>query len=199
MGKQFIISISREYGSGGHQIAEEIAKELEVPLLDRDYFCEQLKAQNADGSAWEEYDERPKRLYVSRRVRGITSSIEDILAEREFDMMRERAASGDSFVVVGRCSEYVLKDNPNLITFFVNADLPARTTRIINRMDVVEQEAKKKITKYDKSRAAYHNAHTGWKWGDATHYDVCINSARLGTEGTKQVMLNYIKQRIEHN
>ena len=122
MGEQLIISISREYGSGGHEIARKLADRLELAFYDRCMLDEIAEQMNADVSDFHKYDEKPGNRLLSRRVGNHTNSYEEIIAQFQFDYIRKKAESGESFVVVGRCSENVLKDYDCLISVFVTGD-----------------------------------------------------------------------------
>lgn len=110
MDKQVIITIGREYGSGGHVIAQDIAKRFNVPYYNRNLIEEVAKQNNFDTDNIKDYDESPRKYLFSRTVQGYSNSPEEILAGLQFDFIKEKAASGESFVIVGRCADYVLKD-----------------------------------------------------------------------------------------
>ena len=110
MGEQLVISISREFGSGGHEIAAKLADRLGLAFYDRSMLDEIAAGMNADASELHKYDEKPTNRLLSRRVGNHTNSYEEIIAQFQFDYIRKKAESGESFVVVGRCSETVLKD-----------------------------------------------------------------------------------------
>ena len=133
---------------------------------------------------------------VSRRVNGFSNSIEDNIAEMQFDIIDEKAKSGESFVVVGRCSETKLKKYPALISLFILGDMDKKIERVMNVYNLNEEDAKKFITKKDKKRKRYHNYHCQGKWGDSRLYDLSINSSKLGIEKTVDILEEYIKTRI---
>ena len=130
MDKQVIIAISREYGSGGHEIAKIIADDMGLNLYDRSLLDEIAREKDIKIEYLEKYDEKPKKTYLSRRVGAYTNSIEEIITEMQFDFIREKAASGESFVIVGRCAETVLKDNKGLISIFVVGDKESKIARL---------------------------------------------------------------------
>ncbi len=109
MGKQVIVSISREFGSGGHEIALKIAKDLNLKFYDRSILDEIAEKLNVQTEVLEKYDEKPRNVMLSRNVKNYTNSMEEILAELQFEFIRKKAEEGESFVIVGRCSEYVLR------------------------------------------------------------------------------------------
>ena len=193
---QTIISISREYGSAGHEIAAKIAEDMGFKLYDRSMLDAIANDMNIKVEVLEKYDEKPRNFMLSRRAGVYSNSMEEILAELQFDFIRKKAEEGESFVIVGRCSDVVLKDFKNLITIFVSGDKASKKARIMELYHLNETEALAKMARHDKKRKQYHNRHTDRKWGDSRHYDVCINSSPLGTEGTTKVVENCIKERM---
>ena len=195
MKKQLIISISREFGSGGHVIAEKIAKDLGLPLYDRNILDEIAAEKNTKAEHLEKFDERPKNRVLSRTVRGYSNSMEENLAEMQFDYLKRKADSGESFVVVGRCAETVLKDREGLVSIFILGDRDKKIKRIEERYHLGESDAIAKMNRHDRKRKAYHNAYSKIKWGDSRNYDICVNSSRLGVEGTAEALERYINDR----
>lgn len=123
------------------------------------------------------------------------TGILEIIAQFQFDYIRKKAESGESFVVVGRCSENVLKDYDCLISVFVTGDKEHKIQRVMEHFDLSESEAYTKMRRHDRTRKQYHNRYSEGKWGDATYYDMCINSSPLGIEKTVNVLENYVKER----
>ena len=115
---QFIISVGREYGSGGHEIATILSEKVNVPLYDRNMLDQMAERNGIDAEDLHKHEEM-KRQGLTRTVRGHSSSVQDTIAKLQFDFIREKAESGESFVVVGRCAENVLRDNPALISLFI--------------------------------------------------------------------------------
>ena len=114
----------------------------------------------------------------------------------QFDYIRKKADSGESFVIVGRCAETVLSGHKGLISIFVVGDELAKIDRIKEVYHLSESDAIAKIRRHDKKRKQYHNRHSSFRWGDSRYYDVCINSSKLGLERTGAALENYIKERI---
>lgn len=197
MGKQLIVSISREFGSGGRAIAEQISKDLNLPLLDRNILEEIAKEKQVGTENFKGADEKPKKPFLSKTVRGYSSSMEDAFAEMQFEYLRKKADAGESFVALGRCSDTVLKGVDGLITVFVLGDREAKVARIMERYHLNEADALSKINRHDKKRKTYHNTYSKSKWGDSRGYDLCINSSRLGVEGTAKLIEQYIADREE--
>lgn len=193
---QIIISVGREFGSGGRVIAEKIAERFNLPLYDRHLITEIAGKMGMTFEAVEKYNETPKNVFVSRRVKGYSNSIEDNIAEMQFNVMEEKAKSGESFVVVGRCSETKLKKYPGLISFFILGDMDKKIERVMEVYGLDEDDATRFILKKDKKRKRYHNYHCQGKWGDSRLYDFSINSSKLGIDETVDIIEGYIRARI---
>ena len=196
-GKQIIISIGREFGSGGHEIAEHIARDLELPLYD--YNLMRVIAEEkelSDTKELERYDELP-RFPINISVRGFSSSPEQNFAIMQFNYLKEKASAGESFVIVGRCAETVLKEYKCLIPIFILADQDKKVERIMNIYQLDKKEAERTVKEQNKKRRAYHNYYSTAKWGDSRLYDLSINSSKLGIEKTKDYIESFIAQRKE--
>lgn len=195
MEKQLIISIGREYGSGGHEIAEKLAKHYGIQLLDHNLLDEIAAKKNVKMEHLRELDEKHKNPLSSRTLRGYSSSPEENLLYLQFDYLRDKADSGESFVIVGRCSETILKQYDCMISIFILADRDKRTERIMRLYHLTESQAVKKIREKDTSRRRYHNSFCVGKWGDCRNYDVSLNSSKLGIDGSVKLLTEYINRR----
>ncbi len=195
--EQLIISVGREFGSGGHVIAEALSKKFNIPLYDDNLITELADKLGLSADVIEKYNERPKHRIVSRTVRGYSNSIEEHIAQMQFDILKKKASEGESFVVVGRCAETVLKDYPSLISLFILADKDVKAERIMKIKDISKEKAEALMEKKDKKRKYYHNSYCAGKWGDSRNYDLCVNSSRLGIERTVDFIESYIKERIK--
>ena len=122
MEKRLILSVGREFGSGGHVIAEALARRFELDLYDNNLLEHIAEEKSVGGDTLKKYDERPKSRLFSRTVRGYSNSIQENIAGMQFDYLRKLAEDGKSFVVVGRCSETILKDYEGFISIFVLGD-----------------------------------------------------------------------------
>ncbi len=193
---QFIISVGREYGSGGHEIATILSEKLNVPLYDRN-MLDQLAARNGiDAETLHQHEEMKHRGLV-RTVREHSSSMQDSVAQLQFKFIREKAESGESFVVVGRCAENVLRGNPALISIFVRGEEKTKAERISRLYKLTILEAKAKMFRHDKKRKAYHNYYSKMKWGDSRGYDICINSSLMGVEQTAEALYQMISAHLK--
>ncbi|RKI84309.1 cytidylate kinase-like family protein [bacterium 0.1xD8-71] len=192
MEKQLIISVGREYGSGGHEIAEKLAKHYNIQLLDHNLLDEIAAKKNVKMDHLRTLDEKHKNPLSSRTVRGYSSSPEENLLYLQFDYLRDKADAGESFVIVGRCSETILKQYDSMVSIFILADRDKRTERIMRLYHLTESQAVKKIREKDTNRRRYHNSFCVGKWGDCRNYDLSLNSSKLGIDGSVKLLINYI-------
>lgn len=196
MQKQVIISISREYGSAGHEIAEKIAKDLKLPLYDRRLLEKVAEEKQVDIAFLEKHDEKHKNVLLSRTVKGYSNSVEEAVAEMQFDFIRKEAQKGESFVVVGRCSEYVLAENPALVSVFILGDYEAKLKHVMEKFQLDEIQAAAKMKRGDLRRKSYHNSYTKQSWGDSRGYDLCVNSSKLGVEKTARIIEAFAEAKL---
>ena len=201
MEKQLIIAIGREYGSAGHEIGRKLAEKLELPFYDRNLLDEFADQKDVDADVLAKYDEKPHRLFFSRTisVRGqsITNSPAQNVADIQFALLKGKAYDDDSFVVCGRCADYILNEFPGLIRVFITAEYDAKVKRVMEKRNMSEKEAKKAIEKHDKTRRAYHDYFCKTKWATASSYDVCVNSTLLGIDGTVDMLADLAKRFLE--
>ena len=194
--EQVIIAIGREFASGGHDVARLLAQHYGISLYDKNLLKEIADKKNIDHESLEEFDERRRNKLLYRSVRGMSSSPSENLANMQFDFLREKAASGESFVIVGRCAEAVLKDEPSLISIFVTADMEYKLFRVERDLHLTGTDAKIYIETENMKRKYYHNSHCKNKWGDARFYDLTINSDKLGIHKTVELLVDYIDSRM---
>ncbi|MBS6196400.1 MAG: cytidylate kinase-like family protein [Clostridiales bacterium] len=189
---QLIISVGREFGSAGHEIAQKLAEHYQIPLYDHNLLDEIAKKHNVNGTALEEFDEVRWNKLLYRSVNGMNSSPHVNVANLQFSFLKEKAEAGESFVVVGRCSETVLKDYPCMVSIFVTGNLKCKAARIMDLYHLSEKEALDLMRKKDKKRKTYHNSHCENKWGDSRNYDLCMNSSKPGVEKSVGILIDYI-------
>ena len=195
MGKQLIITVGREFGSGGHIIAAKLAEHFGIQLLDSNILAEVAKKSNASEEYLKKYDESARNLFFSRTVNGFSNSPEEIIAQMQFDYIKQKADAGESFVVIGRCADYILRKNPALVRVFVLGDTEAKIKRTAEREGISEEKAKIRMEQADKRRKYFHNTHSENKWGDSRSYDITVNSSKLGLDSTAELLIKYIELR----
>lgn len=193
--KQLIISIGRESGSGGHEIAEKLAQRFDLPLYDNNLLSEIAKDRNLNEEELRRYEEAPRNRFFSRSIRGVSNSVEATVTALQTARLRTKSSKGESFVIVGRCAESVLADNPGLISIFISGDPDTRIHRLMARHDLSAREAADYMNKQDRRRRAYHDENCSGRWGDSANYHLTINSSLLGIDGTVSLLEHYIRER----
>ena len=204
MAKKLIITIARQYGSGGREIGERVAEILDIPMYDK----ELIKDAAAKGSLNEEVlrttDESAANsllytLAMGSNVLGATMQfgykmpLNDKLFILQSEVIREYAAAG-SCVIIGRCGNYILKDDPDVIKLYIYSDLETSLDRVTELYGMKPSEAKRTIEKIDKSRAAYYEYYTGEDWHDLSNYDLCVNTSGISFENAADIILAYIEK-----
>lgn len=197
MDRQIILAVGREFGSAGHEVAELLAEKYGIRFLDHALLQSIAAEKNMDVNVLMQYDEKPKNHFLSRTVAGYTNALEEHVAKIQFDYLRKLAREGESFVVVGRCAEYVLKDHPAMVSVFVMGDKKTKCRRIREKYELTEEEALKMMKRKDAARRNYHNYYCDGKWGDSRNYDLCVNSSKLGVEGVMEVIDVLIRHCLE--
>ncbi len=199
-----IITIGRQFGSGGREIGEIIAEHYGIKCYDKDLLARVAKESGFCQEMVEHHDERPTNSFMYNLVMDTysfgynSSSFVDMPISQkvflaQFDTIKKIAAEGPC-VIVGRCSDYALSDYPNVLNLFIYGDTDVKIKRIRERFaDVTsDDKARDMMNKKDKQRQSYYNYYSSKKWGRADSYDLCINSSKLGMEGTAKLICQYI-------
>lgn len=194
MDKQIIISVGREFGSGGHEIAGGLAKHYDIPLYDKEIFDHVAEKGSINPDVAKFYDEKPLNpIFYPVSMDGSYLPLEQTVTNHIFDFIRQKGdRERQSFVIVGRCAEYVLRDNPNMVSIFILGDIESKKARVMEKYDLDEKTALNRMKKEDKVRKTYHNFYADGKWGDSRSYDLCINSSTLGIEQTLQTIISFV-------
>ena len=192
-----IISIGRQHGSGGREIARLLARELGIKCYDKEIVDEAAKHSDFSRDLINAYDE--KRMSAFMLHAGGYGLNENFrlnmqVVSAQFDAIREIASKGDC-IFGGRCADYILRDRSDLVSVFILGDMDERLKCLERRQGLDEAAARKKIKEVDKDRSSFYKYYSDQVWGDAQNYDLCINSSRLGVEGTVKVIMDYIKTR----
>ena len=197
MAKQLIISIGREFGSGGHEIAQSLADIYKLHLYDQNLLDHVAEEYHLDSRELYALDEKKKNHLLARTVMGMTNSPAENVASLQFEFLRKKAEAGESFVVVGRCSDYILKEYPGFISVFILGDMDVKTDRIMKLYNMSREKAVLFIEEQDRARKKYHNSHCKIKWGDSRGYDLSVNSSKLGIQESVKIIHEYIEMRIQ--
>lgn len=192
-----VITISREYGSGGRAIGERLAKELGVPFYDKELIFMAAKESGLS----EEYIKKTEQMKSTSFLYGLYMSAQQLPMNDQIFLVQSKiirqVAQEGPCVIVGRCADYVLRDDPNvaLVNLFVHAPLAARIRRESARTNTTPAEAEKRIRQVDKERAAYYNFFSSKRWGDAQAYDLCVNTDGLEISEVAKLVLRYLELR----
>lgn len=208
MSKPFSITIGRQYGSAGHEIGNLLGEILGFRVFDKDLITLAAEKNGMDPEYLHRVDEKATNsllytlaigssLYGARNF-GIDVPINDKLFITQAQIIKE-AAQTQNCIFVGRCADYILKDQERLMTCFIYADREARIARLCKRHDIDRAEAISQMGKVDKRRANYYNYYTGNKWGSHSNYHLCIDSGLLGVEGTAQLLAQAATRLIEQD
>ncbi|MBE6992477.1 MAG: cytidylate kinase-like family protein [Ruminococcaceae bacterium] len=187
-----IITIGRQYGSGGKEIGEKLAQKLGFAFYDNELLTIAAQKSGLSQSALSEFDETPTSSFIYNMYVNSMSGIDVVpmnqqLAFAQFDAIKEVAKAGDC-VIVGRCADYVLRERKDCIHIFIHSDMEHRKKRIVENYNIPEQLSEKTALKQDKKRAAYYNYYSHKKWGEAASYDFTIDSSMLGIDGSVEVL-----------
>ena len=198
-----IITIGRQYGSGGKEIGHFVAEAFGIKLYDKEMLARAAKESGICEELFETHDEKPTNSFLYSLVMdsysfGYPSSsytdmpINHKIFLAQFDTIRKIASEGPC-ILVGRCADYALEEFDNVLSVFIHADMDARIRRIARIYDLTDAKAKDMIRKTDKQRSSYYNYYTNKRWGDANSYQFCLDSSKLGIEGT----VDAIEQLVE--
>ena len=190
-----IITISREFGSGGRFIGEEVAKELGIAYYDKNIINEIAEKSGLSPEYIQENAElSPKKglfayAFAGRDITG--KSIEDMVYEAQRNVILE-LADKEPCVIIGRNADYILKDRDDVLNVFIHGDAPEKIQRITRLYNVEEQKAVKMMADTDKRRMANYNFYTNQKWGKADNYTLCLNSSQLGYDRCEKIIMECI-------
>lgn len=189
-----IITIGRQFGSGGREIGAKLAEKLDIRCYDKDILQAAARKMGICESVLAKTEESNSSLLYSLVMNTRSDSPEDQLAKYESKYLRQQAAKG-SCVIVGRCGSYVFRDDPALMSFYITAPMEKRIQRIMERYGLGEKEAEKKILSMDKKRANYYYYHTDKKWTDLTQYQFVLDSSVFGVDGTVELIRSMVELR----
>ena len=207
MSEKIIITIARQYGSGGREIGERVAEILGYPIYDKELIKDAASKGSLNEDVLKEADESAANsllytLAMGSNVIGATMHfgykmpLNDKLFILQSEVIKDYAQKG-SCVIIGRCADYVLRDEKNTLKIFIYGDLDHRKARVAERHpEIKTSQIVDVINKTDKRRSSYYNFYTGNKWGKYDNYDMAINSSTLGIEGTAQVIAACAKKII---
>jgi len=205
--KHFILTIGRRIGAGGLAVAHILSEQLGVKMYDKELLTEAAKACGLSPEVFAPSDEKPrKRGLLSLLTGGVLSPLTESMANRSYlgddnlfalqsEVMR-RIASEGSCIFVGRCADYVLRDDPGIFNVFVTAPMEERVARVAADKNIEVAAARRMVEQAERSRADYYNYFTFKRWGDSASYDLCVDSSTAGGfEQTAEIILYVMRQR----
>ena len=197
-----IYTIGREFGSGGKAIGEKLAERLGIKLYDKELLQQAAKDSGFCEEIFENHDEKPTNSFLYSLVMD-TYSVSGYSAAPFLDMPLnhkvflaqfetiKKIAETESCVIVGRCADYALADNPDCINIFIHADMDIRVRNVCKSLNITENKARDIINKTDKQRASYYNYYTSKKWGDSKSYNLSLDAGKLGVDNCVEMILKY--------
>ena len=200
MDERTVITIGREFGSGGHEIGMKLAEKLGIKCYDKELLELAAKESGLCEELFASQDEKPTNSFLYSLVMdtyslGYTNSYVPINHKvflAQFDAIK-KLAERESCVIVGRCADYALEDNPYAVSVFIKASLDERVQRIKRIYELNDSKAADLIQKTDKRRASYYNYYSSKKWGEAKSYNLCIDSGLVGIDGAIDMILKFIE------
>lgn len=203
--KPVVYTIGRQYGSGGREIGQKLAKKLGIPFYDNELIALAAKKSGVSEEIFKQADEKPTNSFLYSLAIGAYSmgqglvgytdmSINDKLFIAQSQVIEDAVAHG-SCVIVGRCADYVLRDYPNLINIFVCGELEDRYNALAKDelKDIPRQKAIEMINKKDKTRANFYNYYSNKKWGDMVNHDLIINTSDISRDDAVELIVEYTK------
>ncbi|HOJ49175.1 MAG TPA: cytidylate kinase-like family protein [Bacillota bacterium] len=200
-----IITIARQFGSSGTEIGRKLSELLGIAYYDKESLIEAAESNGINRDVFERADERATSSFLYSLAMSSYSGhisplgVNDIImSDKVFALQSEeirRLASLGDAVFIGRCADDILLSEPGLVKIFIHAPIEVRIKRVMEKLDLSEQSAKKLIAKTDKKRASYYNFYTSKTWGDARNYHITIDSSVLGIDGTAELLKNFVLMR----
>ena len=203
MSENLVIAIGRQCGSSGKVIGEKVAAALGIKCYDKELLALAAKNSGLCEELFQSHDEKPTNSFLYSLVMdtynvGLTSSgymdmpINHKIFLAQFDTIK-KLAEEESCVIVGRCADYALADDPNLVSVFITADDKDKIQSLKELYQIDDAKAKEVMVKTDKKRSSYYNYYSNKKWGDVRSYDLCINRSPIGVDGAVDMILKYIE------
>lgn len=199
-----VITISRQFGSGGHEVGEKLARQLDVPFYDKALIAMAAKQSGLSEEVFASADEKASSslLYsmvmgsysFGARVPGINEMpINDKLFLIQSDIIKKAAEEGPC-VIIGRCADYILREHGNCMNVFIHASKEERVRRSIAKKDCEERKAADFVTKKDKQRANYYNFYSNKRWDDLQNYDITIDTSRFTVDEAVELLMDAAKR-----
>lgn len=196
--KKIIITIGRQYGSGGRETAAEVGRRLGIPVYDNALLAEAAAESGFSPLIFKKRDEKHHLFGLSKIFSSRDSDTTNFLSDTSLFQMQSEAikavAAKGSCVLVGRAADYILREEEGLVSVFITSPIEDRIDRVVRRLGVDRNTALKIITRKEKNRTNFYNGFTLGKWGEASTYDLCIDSSVLGIEGTAGIIVEFARK-----
>lgn len=204
MNDKIIVTIGRQFGSGGLEVGKKLAKKLNIDFYDKELISIAAKESGFTESIFEKADEAPSNSFLYSIVMGsypmnsLFFQNNDLLTnDKLFNIQSSvirKISKNKSCVIVGRCSDYILRDEKNIVRVFLRADMEMRKERVKNEYNIKESNTENIIEKKDKKRASYYNYYTGSEWSSLENYDIVLNTSKIGIDNTIEVIADYVEK-----
>ena len=202
-----VITIGRQYGSGGRYVGKLLAEKLEIPYYDKEILALAAKQSGICEEMFETHDEKPTKSFLYSLVTGVQMRgdpgslymdmpLNHKIFLAQFDTIKRIASQGPS-VIVGRCADYVLRDHPNKVNVFIHSDMESRIHRAVTYYGLDPARAEEQIQKADRQRASYYNYYAAGKWGHVENYNLCIDTGAVGVEGAVEQIIDFVRRHEE--
>ena len=194
---KYVITISREYGSGGRFIGRQLAKRLGINFYDNELLAQASEQSGMSKAVFENYDERKDGFFsgIVPTSYGFDMSMGQKVFLAQFDAIRA-IAQRESCVIIGRCADYVLRDMPNVVSVFIHASMEKKIERAVKYYGVNQNKAKDTIIKMDKKRRNYYNFYSDRDWGKANTYDLCLTSD-IGLDESVDAIKTFAERKLK--
>jgi cytidylate kinase len=203
---KYVITIARGYGSGGRTIGKMLSEELGIPYYDRDLLRLASDDSGINEQLFAKADEKLKKSLLFKIAKNVYKGelippdsddfiSNDNLFNYQAKIIKELADT-ETCIIIGRCADFILKDHPNVVRLFVHAPLQDCINTLVDMTGKSEKEVEKQILDIDKHRAGYYKYYTGRDWENAKHYDLCLNSSKLGFQKCVEIVKSYLDIRF---
>ncbi len=207
MEEKIILTIGRQFGSGGRIIGKKLAEAFGISYYDKELIALAARESGLCTEVFEKADEKASdglahAFTMGFSYMGMYTPYADILSNEglfkiQSDSMRKLAET-ESCVIVGRCADYILRNEPNCISFFIHDKMESRIQRIVERQQVTVEQAKELMAKTDKSRAAYYDYYTNKTWGMSCSYNLSVDASVLGIDGTVELLKTFVESKLRN-
>ena len=197
--KKIIITIGRQFGSGGKAVADKLGRKLGIPVYDNELITKAAQESGFSAELFVQSDEKKRFFSLSAIFSGnLMNGSDNYMSDKDLFAIQceaiKKIAEQGSAVIVGRCSDYVLRDSGYTLDIFLTSPQKVRSARIMERLGISEENALEMIERKDRDRAEYYNYYTFGNWGMASTYDLCIDSSLLGIEGTADYIIEFARK-----